>query len=370
MSYLGENRHFSFRDGCCESLSGTVSNSSDAAEFGRTIAGHFKRFAAGCENFNHTHILYAISSGIAECGKDVFMYENTELPSFKFGYPLLSADCGIYISGNGSIRISLFDESRFPLCDRTLTAIMDDSAGEPAEKFGKISSVSSFRNLYVNNIADALELHGERIGAGISCGNPNVRSLWQNFFTGEDDNLVFQISDDGERVNAYSTEAGFISHEKLALAYAVKIAQSGRTAFLPDDFHYAADYLNNDSNKLIERFSAENKIPQEVIEQRFLFDPLFMCAHLAKNKKLFLHLIKELPQLASAKREVAFSFTDTDILTDRQITENGGRIKLTRSGKNRVTLTAQSFSSETAAELCAVWSEKLRRINKCREITE
>ena len=95
-----------------------------------------------------------------------------------------------------------------------------------------------------------------------------------------------------------------------------------------------------------------------------------MCAHLAKNKKLFLHLIKELPQLASAKREVAFSFTDTDIPTDRQINENGGRIKLTRSGKNRVTLTAQSFSSETAAELCAVWTEKLRRINKCREITE
>ncbi len=369
MSYLGENKLFSFRDGYCEPLSGTVSNSSGTAEFGATLAHHFKRFAAGCESFSHSHILYAICSGISECGKDVFLCENTELPSFKFGFPLLSADCGIYISGNGSVKISLFDENRFPLSDRLLEAVMKDAACTPSPKNGRISSVSSFRNLYINNIADTLDTREERIPAGISCGSTSVRSLWNTFFTGEDDSLVFQISDDGQRVNAYSSEVGFISHEKLTLAYAVKLAQSGKTAFLPEDFHYAADYLNDGESKYITRFSWEKEIPHDVSEQRFLFDPLFMCTHLAENKKLFISLIKKLPQLASAKRDIIFNFTNTDFKANRQISEHGGRIKITRSGKNRVTLTAQAYSSETAAELCSLWTEKLRKINICGDIT-
>lgn len=365
MSYIGENNHFSFRDGYCESLSGTVSNSSDAAEFGRILAGHFKCFAAACDSFSNTHFLHAVCSGISECGKEVYLCENTDLPSFKFGYPLLSADCGIFISGNNCVKISLFGENRFPLNDNTLTALMSDVPCAPSQKHGKISAVSSFRNIYENNIADTLKNPDERIEAGISCGNSSVRSLWNTFFTGEDDSLVFQISDDGERVNAYSSENGFISHEKLTLAYAVKLAQNGETAFLPENFHYAADYLNDGDSAFLKRFSAEGKIPDEVIKQRFLYDPLFMCTHLAENKKMFFRLINELPQFASAKREICFNFENNSIQNNCRFDESCGRISLSRSGKNRVTLTAQSFSAETAAELCAEWTEKLRKINSC-----
>lgn len=365
MSYIGENKHFSFRDGYCESLSGTVSNSSDAAEFGRIIAGHFKRFAAGCENFSNTHTLHAICSGIAECGKEAFLCENTDLQSFKFGYPLLSADCGIFISGSNCVKVSLFSENRFPLSDAALAALMNDVPCKSAEKHGRISAVSSFRTLYENNIADTLRNPDERISAGISCGSSTVRSLWKTFFTGEDDTLVFQISDDGERVNAYSSQVGFISHEKLTLAYAVKLAQSGETAYLPENFHYAADYLNDGDSGLLRRFSFDGKIPYEVIKQRFLYDSLFMCTHLAENKKIFINLIKELPQFASAKREISFNFDKNTIESGCRFDESCGRISLTRSGKNRVTLTAQAFSAETAAELCAEWTEKLRKINSC-----
>lgn len=80
MSYLGENKYFSFRDGCCEVLPKVNISSTEAAELGRTIAGFFTRFSVGCSGFKRLLILYALCSGISECGKDVYVCENTDMP--------------------------------------------------------------------------------------------------------------------------------------------------------------------------------------------------------------------------------------------------------------------------------------------------
>lgn len=362
MSYSGENKYFSFRDGYCEALPGVTVNSSEAAEFGRIISGFFKRFSIGCDGFAYNHFLYAICSGISECGHDVFVCENTDLPSFRFGFPLLSADCGIYVSGKDCLKISIFEKNGFPVNQILLSKIMKGEPSEPAAKSGKISSSTSFRNIYINNIADSLGGITDTMSVGISCGNRSVRSLWHEFFTGEDDNLVFQVCDNGQRVNAYSKEAGFISYEKLILAYAAKLSQHGETVYLPENFHYAADYVNSGSSLKISRFNPEEKIPQEAVEQRFLCDSLFMCAHLASDKKSFIDTVRKLPILASVKRELSFDLAE-QIGSSRIIPECGGRVIISRSGKKNVTLLAQAYSAETASELCSLWSEKLRRMS-------
>lgn len=362
MGYSGENKYFSFRDGYCETLPGVTVNSSEAAEFGRIISRFFKRFSIGCDGFCHNHFLYAICSGISECGHDVFVCENTDLPSFRFGFPLLSADCGIYVSGKDCLKISIYDKNGFPVNPTLLSNIMKGEPAAPAAKSGKITSSTSFRNIYINNIADSLGSVGDILSVGISCGNRSVRSLWHEFFTGEDDNLVFQISDDGQRVNAYSTEAGFISYEKLLLAYTAKLSQNGQIVYLPENFHYAADYINSGSALKIRRFKPEEKIPSEAVEQRFLCDSLFMCTHLAADKKLFIDTVRELPLLASVKRELSFDLAE-QIKASRVIPECGGRVIISRSGKKSITLLAQAYSAETAAELCSIWSEKLKRMS-------
>ncbi|MDE6798198.1 MAG: hypothetical protein K2J36_09335 [Ruminococcus sp.] len=359
MSYSGENKYFSFRDGFCETLSGVTVGSSETALFGRTIAKFFRRFSIGCDCFRNMHILYALCSGISECGHDVYVCENTDLPSFRFGLSMLSADCGIFISGNESLKMSFFGADGFPVSSAILTKIMKATPAENTGKSGKIMSCTSFREIYINNLADTFSDTGSSIPAGISCGNRSVRSLWLEFFSGEDDSLVFQVSDDGQRVNAYSTDAGFISHEKLILAYAVKLSATGQAVYLPENFHYSADILTENSQLEIKRFPTEKPVPPEVIQQRFLNDPLYMCIHLARNKPEFIRTVKSLPALASVRREI-FIENPEDIPCGKTIEETDGRIIITRSGRNHITLLAQSHNAETASEICSDWCEKLK----------
>lgn len=365
MGYSGENKYFSFRDGYCEVLPNITIGSAESAEFGKTVSRFFRRFSIGCDCFRNMHILYAMCCGLSECGRDVYVCENTDLPSFRFGLPMLSADCGIFISGDDCLKISLFNTNGFPVSSGILTEIMNSSPAPVTEKCGKITSSTSFRDIYINNLADTFCCTGSSIPAGISCGNRSVRSLWLEFFSGEDDSLVFQISDDGQRVNAYSSQAGFISYEKLILAYSMKLSAKGQAVYLPDNFHYAADFINTESPLKIKRFPAEGNIPDEALKQRFLTDPLYMCIHLADNRKDFIKTVKSLPKLAAAKREITIDSIE-NIPCGKTILENDGRIIISRSGRNRITLLAQAYSSETAAELCSQWSEKLRRIGSYR----
>lgn len=366
MSYIGENNHFSFRDGYCESLPGISVGTSEAAKLGRVIADLFGRFSVGCDSFAHNHILYAISSGIAESGKDVYVCENTDLPSFRFAYPMLSAECGIYVTGESALKIYFYDKNGFPVNTATLEKIMIGPPALAAEKSGRITAATSFRSIYTGNIADSFGNMKLPISAGVSCGSRSVRSLWQEFFTGEDDSLVFQISDNGQRVNAYSVSEGFISHEKLILAYAAELSRQGQAAvWLPDDFHFAADM----ANKRICRFSMEKSIPEAAVSQRFLIDPLFMCAHLASDREKFISTVRELPAIFSVKREITVTVNE-DIPFNKTIAENGGRIIIRKSGRSRLSLVAQACSAETAAEICSGWTEKLRRLSSGQNISD
>lgn len=352
MGYIGENRQFSFRDGCCETLPGAVLGTAGASELGRVCAGQFRRFCVGCAGFSHTRLLYAVCCGIAEAGRDVFVCENTDMPSFRFGLGLLGADCGIYVSGG--VRLSFFEGNGFPAGRERMSAIMNGDPAQICERSGKIAAATSFREIYVNNVADRAGAGSEPVKAGVSCGSRSVRALWSEFFSGGED-IVFQVSDDGSRVNAYSVMHGFISHERLIMAYSRLLQTRGETVYLPDDMHYAAD-----GGQCV-RFDMNGEIPRGAVEQRFLIDPLFMCVELTSDMKRFDAVLRSLPAAATVRREVTVG--DFSKLTlGEDIPAQGGRVRISRSGKNRVTLAAQAFSSETAAELCAEWTEKIRRM--------
>lgn len=364
MSYIGENEHFSFRDSSCEILPNAAVSSAEAAELGRTLSRFFSRFSVGCMGFERLPVMYALCSGISECGRDVYACENTDMPSFRFGLTLLSAECGIFISESGGLKFTFFNKSGFGLPDKILEEIMKASPAPASEHTGRINSVTSFRSIYINNVADSLGRERSLTPAGISCGNAAVRSLWLEFFSGDDNELVFQISDDGQRVNAYSTELGFISFEKLTLAYCLTLIKDGKNVWLPEDFHYAADNIDNAAEKHIMRFNRADLITDEGGESRFLRDPLYMCTHLAKSKESLLTAVRNIPSIASAKREITVA--DIKRLTEsRTVSDEKGRVVISRSGKSRVTLVAQSLSAETASELCAFWTERIRKIGSC-----
>lgn len=366
MSYLGENRSFSFRDSFCEPVDGTEINSSSAAELGRSISSLFSRFLCGCESEEQLPYLYALCGGISECGRDVFISECTDFPSFRFGAPIMSAECGIYISGKGN-RISFCGGDGYPMRRNLMRSAMEAVPSEKSVKCGKIVRVSSLRNIYINNLKDTF---GESLlpaAAGVSCGNKSVRTLWQEFFSDSDDSLIFQISEDGQRVNAYSTELGFISYDRLILAQCITLWKNGQTVFLPESFHYAADSTASSLGYKLKRYDPENGIPYDAAKQRFLGEPLYLCLCLAVKNSDFYEAVRSAPQFTSAKREIP-AVPEAVSMCGKSIVEPHGIIRIAQSGKKRISLVAQAYDAETAAELCSSWQEKIRQMSSCTNL--
>lgn len=361
MDYSGENEMFRFSEGCCESLPKREISSHDAARLGSQLAVHFRRISAGCDSFSHMNLLYAVCSGISSAGKDVYVYENTDLPSFRFSYPLLSSDCGIFISGCGCVKLTIYDAERLPLSGEETARILSGKPSDAAEKCGRIISVSSFRDIYICNLTDTLGGCELPIPAAVSCGSRSVRTLWESFFTGSDDRLVFQVSADGQKVNAYSPELGFISGEKLQLAYAANSDE--KSVVLPDSFHIDAE-LAGIQVKRVPGFGCTQEKPP-----RFLVDPLYMCIQLASDRRKMLDTIRELPELASVRREITVDFSGL-LPFYRIIAGNGHRIILSRSGRNRLALAVQAHSAETALEICGEWCDRIRRESAGRSVDE
>lgn len=362
MSYLGENGLFSFRDGYCEVLPDTKLDTASAADFGRKASVHFKRFAVGCGKEKLRHIVYSLCAGISECGKDVFLCENTEIPPFKYGFPLTGADCGIFVAEN---RIFFFGKSGFPINSQKLAAVMAQQKTADCKESGRIIHVSSFERIYLNSITDDPDKSWFPLYAGISCGNRGIRMLWNEIFSDQDDTLIFQISDDGQRVSAYSTEHGFISFDRLILAYSIMNLKAGQDMlWLPDKFHFAAERTVSEHGLVLKRFDADKDIPEDASKQRFLTDCLYMCTGLASDREKFFSILNNIPKFTSARRDIAQP-ENCSVPLDKPLLEPEGRVFITRSGKNRLLLVAQAYDTETAAELCAQWNEKLRKLSSC-----
>lgn len=368
MSNSGDTFSFSLKDGCSLQLPAASANPSILAEAGRKFASAAERISIGCDDEKLRPFLYALSAGICEAGSDVFICENTCCPSFRFGLSLAECSIGVYLSRcAGELRLSFFGKNGFPADPELISRINDSSKDNTSKITGAINQLSSLRVLYENNISDTFPDIALPINAGISCGNRGVRTLWQKFFSDSDDTLIFQVSDDGMKANAYSSELGFISHDRLITACALRLWKKGETVWLPDNFHFFADSAARRHGYQLESFSSDSPVPPQAAAQRFLSDPLFMCISLAADREAFLREISDIPKFASAKREVSAELCD-DAPFGKPIIEQGGRVYISRSGKNRVCLTAQADDAETASELCAVWDEKLRRLGACNNL--
>lgn len=352
MGYSGENQYFRFSDGCCESLPDCEISSAEAASAGNRFAANFKRLSIGCDSFSHIHQVYALCSGISEAGKDAYIWENTDLPSFLFGFPILSSDCGIFVSGNGCLRLKIFNAEGTLLDSEKVAGIMNTKTKAKSDKCGKIISAASFRDIYICNLRQAVE-NSSALNASVSCGSSSVRSLWNEFFSGDCDDLVFQISSDGMAVNAYSTKFGHIPMEKLQAAYAAVFSEN---ALLPDKAR-VYDISSADKSSMI----------SELPMPRFLKDPLYMCIRLVSERDRFFDALKALPEVTSIKRDIIVSFDDA--LPFRKTLRSGkSSVFLDRSGRNRISLLVQSLSAETASELTAFWTERLGSAKNIKDV--
>jgi len=363
MCYLGENEKFSFYDGFCEQHPDIIIGSEYLCSFGRTIGSHFGRVCIACEKNSLNSPLYALCSGISDSGCDVLICSDTTLPALKHGISIMSCECGIFLSGDRNLKIFFYGKNGFPLSAKVLSRFINPCVTELSRKYGIISHINSLGRLYEYSIRDNLGTN-ILIEASVSCGSKSVRSLWLDFFSGEDENMILQVSDNGQRVNIYCTETGFISHDRLILAYAVMKGHRGEDVYLPESFHYIADSAAKKNGFCIIRFvpDSETDIPPEKV--RFLKDPLFMCTQLLRDKTSFFELLSKLPSFYSAERTVTLSCSDCNI-PRKVISDKNCIVSLSGNGRNTLSLTVQAEDMETAAELCVLWEKKLKKLDSC-----
>ncbi len=367
MSYIGDFDNFSFRDNFCE-FTGGDNASSAFALMGRKASGIFQSIAVACSDTDSEYLLMAFSAGASEGGANIFVCSSTSLPALKYAASVTGYECAAFITGGKTPKISFFYANGFPVPDLKMTAVMNCTPDTERCLAGKIASASGFSDIYTEflrkncNIAEPLPLK-----AGVSCGNRYIRRLWLQFFNDCDDTLIFQISDDGQKVNAYCTELGFVSYDRLVLAYAVKLWRKGQTVWLPECFHFSAEETARKEGYLLKKYNPCEEIPKQASSQRFLTDPLFLCLSLAPTKDSFINALRDIPAFTSAKRELPASLGE-NAPYNKSIVEKGGRVIISQSGNNRISLTAQAYDTETASELCALWTEKVRKLSSCNNL--
>lgn len=350
MSYYGEKGKFSFRDNFCEETD--ISEMGELANFGKIIGNIFRRIAVGTDILSRNPELSVLIGGIAKGGADIFVI-NEPVPVFRYGIKLSECDCGIYICGEEKLRFIFFDRYGINMSESIMLKIYNAKSAENLKKSGKISYLYNMSLLYINSIRDSVAENF--IGrAVISCGNRKIADIWRNFFSSETGDIVFQISEDGSRVNCYSTDSGFISYERLVLAYAFVLWEKGEKVILPYGFHYAGEELAESMNARYEYSNESNH--NDLYKQRFTFDSLFLCTALMNSIENIQDTIRKIPPFYTARREISTDFCMRD--SERTILDSDGRIKISRSGKNRISLAVQSMSMENSAELCGKW-EKL-----------
>lgn len=356
MSYYGEKGKFSFRDNFCEETE--KAGIGELADFGELLGKIFRRIAVGTERESLRAELYTLAGGIARGGCDVFMMNDT-VPVFRYGIRSAECDCGVYLCGDEKLRMIFFDSFGINMPSVIMEKIYSASPEDNRSESGRISVLSHIRELYINSLRDIVsdKFKGNAV---ISCGNRRISDMWRIFFSSDKGDVIFQVSEDGSRVNCYGTDFGFIAYERLVLAYALSLWEKGECVVLPEGFHYAGEELAKKINARCIYQNVSNHA--EIFKQRFTFDSLFLCIGLLNCGKSISDMVKKLPEFYTARREIATDFSMRS--PERTIRTPEGKIKLSRSGKNRLTLIVQTMNMETSAELCGKWERLILERNE------
>lgn len=360
MSYYGENSRFVLSDSFCEPLSGKNFSAEDSVAFGKALSHEFKKIAVSFDSQTSVFQTLAMCAGISESGCTAFICPDTNMSALKYCLNLIDADCGVFISEHSSPKFKLIRKNGFSFSKNSMENLICEKNSCINVSPGEIITVSSMNQLYIQNLKSIFSLEKLPVNAGISCGNSQIRLLWKNFFAGNEESFVFHVSDDGQSVNGFDIKNGFISYERLILAYCLIFADKSNEIYLPDWFHFSAEKIADSYGIYIKRFNAYSEIiPENAAKQRFLIDPLFMCLKLSQNMDKLSHVLSEIPKFVVIKRDIPLPEKESSLIGS-SFSEKNSRISIQRNGKNTLALVIQSHDAETAAEIAEDWNMKLK----------
>jgi phosphomannomutase len=224
-----------------------------------------------------------------------------------------------------------------------------------------------------------------KIDIGVSTSNKYIRNLFDNLVKANPDSserIVFQISSNGKKASAFSEETGFVFYEKLVAICCQNLFEQGQDVALPYSFSQTIDEIAKQYGRKVYRYfdcpdnSSDHEARQITKRIKFPNDGIILAFDviriLTERNIRFKDIVKSLPQTFTSSRSISCKNQNLNFIKDLSdsddfeqegvwVNEEFGKvfIRPSKSGKS-ILLYAESFSSETASELCSSYEEIIK----------
>lgn len=369
-----------------------------AATVGSAAASVGRKIAVGCKDGAASEALaLAVISGIMSAGSDVWFVGESTLPELAYCAKLCGAEAACFVEAGVTAKIRFLSADGLPLSGSQERLIEKGiNRGEYRRssftRFGQTSFCGEIKSLYQGRISDIMPKSAEGIKIIINTPCRRISALCDSIIRDISDKngapMVFHLGGDGVKISAYTEDTGYIFHDKLALICCKSRLERGETLSLPESFPHAAETLAEKYGGRVLRYSfcsdgSDSEARQAAEGTEFIRDGIILMAELLKimweSGKTLKELCAELPDFATVNRFIALDAAKLghtallrELCTEKQLRGNGvtindrrGRVMIrpVKTGKG-VMMHVESYSAETASELCDFYQDTLNTLAK------
>lgn len=362
-----------------------------AVKTGISLVNAGKNIAVGYKpNSRTSHcIATALCAGIASAGGNAMIMGECIESELAFLTTECKQELGVYIESNSVTKIKLISKDGLTLdrlCEASIESGLNGNTSLRAsyDNFGEISDAQQMKKLYelelIRRIPDNLNAN-----IGISTSNKYIKKLFNRLIKPNTDNserIVFQISSNGKKASAFSEETGFVFYEKLVAICCQNLFEHGQDVALPYSFSQTIDEVAKQYGRKVHRYydcpdnCSDSGARQLARKLSFPHDGIMLMFDimriLTERNVEFKDIVKSLPQTFTTSRSISCTSQNLNFikeLSDSSDFEHEGVwvkeeigevfIRPSKTGKS-ILLFAESFSSETASELCSSYEDIIK----------
>ena len=382
-------------DGICGET-GSVITPQTAASAGSALASLGAKIGVGYKDTPASKSLaLAVASGITAAGSEAWLFGVTTAPALAFCTEKSGLSAGCWVDAGITAKLQLFSGDGLPLT-RSEEKIIEGGINRSEYKkagfmhFGALRDTSAIVRLYRNMLEKTAPKPLKNTRAVLNTSGTAVTDMCEDIFrrisAKEGKPLVFHIGSDGTGVSAYTEETGYVFEEKLMLICCKQHFSLGHDIALPYHFPMTADKIAEKYGCKVFRYSgcpsdkSDSEARKLALKTPFVRDgaalALTVLETLESRGITLAEAVRELPEMALATRFVAVDKHPMKLLksltAEKQASGDGitlndarGRV-LIRPVKTEkgVIMQAESFSMETASELCDFYQDILLMRNK------
>ncbi|MCH5192398.1 MAG: NTP transferase domain-containing protein [Oscillospiraceae bacterium] len=377
-------------DGICGET-GSIITPQVASAAGSSLASLGGRIAVGCkDNAASKALAMAVCAGVTSAGAEAWFFGECSSPALAYCTARSGLSAGCWVEAGVTAKLRLFSGDGLPLT-RSEEKIIEGGLNRSEYRragfahFGELRDTAAILRLYNSMLEELAPKKLTDIKAVLNTSGGTVQSVCDGILDRinkkEGDPIVFHIGSDGMGISAFTDETGYVFEEKLILIACMHRFSQGHDIALPNDFPKAADNIAEKLGRKVLRYSGCPSDKGDMAARRLAAETPFVhdgaalmltVLDVLESRGITLpQAVRELPDLALSTRFVAIDKHPVKLLrsmfSQQQVSGDGVtindkrgrvRIKPVRTEKG-VMMQVESYSAETAAELCDFYQDML-----------